>query len=108
MDSLKPGDPVAVGSYRIIARLGAGGMGQVFLGASPSGRKVAVKLIHPGYASDPQFRERFISEIAAARLVGGFHTAQVVDADPPWRCWSTPHHSRYPASRRPQTAHWGQ
>jgi hypothetical protein len=63
-------------------------MGQVFLGVSPGGRRVAVKLIHPEHARTPQFRERFAREIEAARRVGGFHTAQVVDADPqadpPW------------------------
>jgi Protein kinase domain len=88
MDSLRPGDPVTVGGYRLIGRLGAGGMGQVFLATSPGGRKVAVKRIHAEYANDPEFRGRFAREIEAARRVGGFHTAQVVDADPradpPW------------------------
>jgi hypothetical protein len=88
MDSIQPGDPVRVGSYRVIGRLGAGGMGQVFLGVSRAGRKVAIKLISPQYASSPAFRERFAREIDAARQVGGFHAAQVVDADPsaerPW------------------------
>ena len=63
-------------------------MAQVFLGASPGGRKVAVKLIRAEYADDAEFRRRFAREIAAARQVGGFHTAAVVDADPdadpPW------------------------
>jgi len=45
MDSLQPGDPDAVGGYRLLGRLGSGGMGQVFLGSSPGGRRVAVKLI---------------------------------------------------------------
>jgi hypothetical protein len=88
MDSLQPGDPLKIGSYRLVGRLGAGGMGQVFLGTSPGGRKVAVKLIHPDHANAAQFRERFAREIEAARRVGGFHTALVVDADPdadpPW------------------------
>jgi serine/threonine protein kinase len=88
MEQLKPGDPSRVGNYRLIGRLGEGGMGQVFLGLSPGGRQVAVKIIHPGYASGTQFRERFAREIEAARRVGGFHTASVVDADPgadpPW------------------------
>jgi serine/threonine protein kinase/WD40 repeat protein len=88
MEQLKPGDPNRVGNYRLIGRLGEGGMGQVFLGLSPGGRQVAVKIIHPGYASAKQFRERFAREIEAARRVGGFHTASVVDADPgadpPW------------------------
>ncbi|MGH3203690.1 MAG: extracellular solute-binding protein [Streptosporangiaceae bacterium] len=88
MDALQPGDPASVGGYRLLGRLGAGGMGQVFLGVSPGGRRVAVKLIHPGHAGDAQFRERFAREIEAAQRVGGFHTASVVDADPyadpPW------------------------
>jgi serine/threonine protein kinase len=88
MDPLKPGDPGMVGRYRLIGRLGEGGMGRVFLGVSPGGRQVAVKLIHAAHASDRQFRERFTREIEAARKVGGFHTASVVDADPaadpPW------------------------
>ena len=88
MDGLQPGDPVSVGGYRLLRRLGAGGMGQVYLGVSPGGRQVAVKLIHPAHAGTAQFRERFAREIDAARKVGGFHTALVVDADPhadpPW------------------------
>jgi len=88
MDSLQPGDPVTVGGYRLLGRLGSAGMGQVFLGSSPGGRRVAVKLIHSDYARTSQFRARFAREIEAARRVGGFHTAPVVDADPdadpPW------------------------
>ncbi|MFD8996700.1 WD40 repeat domain-containing serine/threonine protein kinase [Streptomyces abikoensis] len=88
VEPLRPGDPRRIGPYRLEGRLGAGGMGQVFLGASPSGRKVAVKLILPELANAPQFRARFKREVDAARQVGGFHTAQVVDADPdaasPW------------------------
>ncbi|MEV4004388.1 serine/threonine-protein kinase [Actinomadura sp. NPDC049753] len=88
MDALRPGDPRAIGRYALSARLGAGGMGQVFLGSSPGGRPVAVKLVHPGLAADAEFRRRFKREVEAARQVGGFHTAPVVDADPdaeiPW------------------------
>jgi hypothetical protein len=57
-------------------------MGQVFLGETPGHRKVAVKLIRPEFAADPGFRRRFALEVAAARQVGGFHTALVIDADP--------------------------
>jgi serine/threonine protein kinase len=67
-------------------------MGQVFLGATPGGRKVAVKVIRPEYADDSGFRVRFAREIEAARRVGGFHTALVIDADPdsdpPWMATS--------------------
>jgi hypothetical protein len=86
--ALEPGDPPRVGRYRLLARLGSGGMGRVFLGQSPGGRLVAVKLIRPELAADPQFRARFAREVAAARHVSGMFTAAVVDADPegpqPW------------------------
>jgi serine/threonine protein kinase len=88
MEPLQAGDPQQVGSYRLVARLGAGGMGQVYLGDSPGGRKVAVKILLAQLAADGDFRRRFAREVAAARQVGGFHTAPVVDADPgadpPW------------------------
>ncbi|MFA1541536.1 serine/threonine-protein kinase [Actinomadura monticuli] len=88
MEELRPEDPRAVGRYALSSRLGAGGMGQVFLGSSPGGRPVAVKVVHPGLAADAEFRRRFKREVEAARQVGGFHTAPVVDADPdaeiPW------------------------
>jgi hypothetical protein len=88
VDSLRAGDPSQIGPFRLLGRLGDGGMGRVFLGQSPGGRKVAIKVVHPHYASDPEFRSRFAREVAAARQVGGFHTAAVVgadpEADPPW------------------------
>ena len=56
MDELQPTDPRQVGRYRITARLGAGGMGRVYLGRSPSGRLVAVKVVRPELADDPDFR----------------------------------------------------
>lgn len=85
---LHDGDPTSLGSYRLVGRLGAGGMGYVFLGKSRSGRLVAVKVVRPELAGDAAFRRRFTTEVSAARKVGGFYTAQVVDADPrgkpPW------------------------
>jgi serine/threonine protein kinase len=88
VDALQLLDPPRVGRYRLLGRLGTGGMGRVFLGQSPSGRLVAVKLIRPDLADDPDFRWRFAQEVTAARRVSGIFTAPVVDADPdgpqPW------------------------
>lgn len=81
-DVLEPEDPRQVGRYRIVARIGAGGMGQVFLGRSPGGRPVAVKVVRPELARDGDFRRRFAREVTAARRVNGAYTAGVVDADP--------------------------
>ncbi|MFC5753130.1 protein kinase domain-containing protein [Actinomadura rugatobispora] len=81
MGPLQPGDPSGVGGYRILARLGAGGMGVVYLARSPGGRLAALKLIRPDSADDPGFRERFRREIAAAGKVSGLYTAPVLDAD---------------------------
>ncbi|SPT59544.1 serine/threonine-protein kinase [Actinomadura madurae] len=80
--------PRKIGPYHVVARLGSGGMGEVFLGASPSRRLVAVKVIRPELLDDPRWRERFRREVTSARSVSGFYTAPVVDADPdadqPW------------------------
>lgn len=88
MDELQAGDPQQVGGYTLLARLGAGGMGQVYLGRSPGGRPVAVKVIRADLAKDPGFRLRFAREVQAARRVSGAFTAPVIDADPdapvPW------------------------
>ena len=87
-DPLRDGDPQRIGTYSLLARLGGGGMGQVFLGTSRGGHRVAVKVVRPELADDARFRRRFATEVAAARKVGGFYTAPVVDADPdgdpPW------------------------
>jgi outer membrane protein assembly factor BamB len=85
---LREDDPRSVGGYRLESRIGAGGMGVVYLGRSVSGRVVAVKVVHTRYADNAEFRARFRQEIAAARRVSGAFTAPVVDADPdaerPW------------------------
>lgn len=88
LEPLGPDDPATVGPYRLVAQLGSGGMGRVYLGHSPSGRKVAIKVIRPEYVQDSAFRQRFAREVIASRAVSGFFTAGVVDADPegrrPW------------------------
>ncbi|MBP2049720.1 putative Ser/Thr protein kinase [Streptomyces griseochromogenes] len=77
-----------IGEFTVERRLGAGGMGVVYLARSPAGRRVALKVIRPEYADEPHFRARFRHEVAAARKVSGAFTASVVDADPdgdpPW------------------------
>jgi serine/threonine protein kinase len=78
---LQAGDPQRIGPYRIVGRLGAGGMGTVFAGRSAGGRLVAVKVIRGELADDPDFLVRFSREVAAARSVSGLFTAPVVDAD---------------------------
>jgi hypothetical protein len=88
LEELRSGDPQQFGPYRLLGRLGSGGMGRVFLGRSPGGRLVAVKVIRAELADSADFRERFAREVAAARKVGGSFTAPVVDSsmdDPvPW------------------------
>ncbi|MET9911663.1 protein kinase [Streptomyces sp. NPDC006476] len=86
--ALHEGDPEVLGEYRVVDRLGIGGMGVVYRARSRSGREAAVKVVHAQYAADPVFRARFRQEIAAVRKVSGAFTAPVVDADPeadrPW------------------------
>ncbi|EFD67519.1 serine/threonine protein kinase [Streptomyces lividans TK24] len=88
MRPLEDDEPTVVGPYRLLGRLGSGGMGRVYLGRSAGGRTVAVKIVHPHFALDEEFRARFRREVAAARRVGGAWTAPVLDADPearvPW------------------------
>ncbi|KPM56435.1 serine/threonine protein kinase [Frankia sp. R43] len=81
MKPLGPDDPHTAGAYRLVGVLGAGGMGRVYLGRSPGGRNVAIKVIRPEFADHPEFRARFRREVEAARRVGGRWTAQVIDAD---------------------------
>jgi outer membrane protein assembly factor BamB len=88
MEPLQPDDPAQIGEYRLAARLGAGGMGRVYLGHSAAGRPVVVKVVHEHFAQDKGFRSRFGRDVAAARAVIGAFTAPVIDADPdaptPW------------------------
>jgi serine/threonine kinase PknH len=88
MKALGPDDPRVIGEYRLRAQLGAGGMGRVYLGLSPGGRTVAIKVVNPDLAGDAEFLHRFAQEVAAARAVSGIYTAPVVasglDERPPW------------------------
>jgi hypothetical protein len=88
VEPLTSDDPRQVSRYRIHARLGAGGMGTVYLAFTPGGRPVALKTMRPELAGNADFRDRFRQEADAARRVHGLYTAQVLDADPaaspPW------------------------
>ncbi|MEU1663223.1 serine/threonine-protein kinase [Streptomyces sparsogenes] len=88
MEPLGAEDPQVIGAYRLLGRLGSGGMGRVFVGRSAGGRTVAVKVVHAHFSLDHEFRARFRREVEAARRVGGEWTAPVLDADPdarvPW------------------------
>ena len=85
---LQADDPSVVAGYRLAARLGAGGMGRVYLSHTQGGRPVAIKVVRPELADDPAFRRRFRREIEAARRVRGAYTAELIDGDadgaPPW------------------------
>ncbi|MER7366222.1 serine/threonine-protein kinase [Nonomuraea wenchangensis] len=81
MSELRPDDPRHLGSYRLSRRLGQGGQGVVYLGHSPQGAQVAVKLLHAGLSADPAVRRRFLGEVEAVRRVAAFCTAQLLDAD---------------------------
>ncbi|MFF1692387.1 serine/threonine-protein kinase [Streptomyces sp. NPDC058257] len=85
---LQADDPPTVAGYRLAARIGAGGMGRVYLAHTQGGRPVAIKVVRPELADDPAFRRRFSREIKAAQRVKGAYTAELIDADadgvPPW------------------------
>ncbi|MGW7327836.1 serine/threonine-protein kinase [Streptomyces sp. NPDC054840] len=80
-EPLRADDPSVVAGYRIAARLGAGGMGRVYLSHTQGGRPVAIKVVRPELAEDPAFRRRFRREVEAARRVRGAYTAELIDAD---------------------------
>jgi serine/threonine protein kinase len=79
--ALRQTDPAQVGRYRLVARLGAGGMGVVYLGEAPDGRHVAVKVLRPELADNPEFRARFGREVSALTRVQGVCTVRVIEAD---------------------------
>lgn len=78
---LAPDDPAEIGGYRLVARLGEGGMGLVYLAATQSGRRLAIKVIRREHAANPEFRRRFAQEIAAVQRVQSLYTAPIIDAD---------------------------
>ncbi|MFF5297663.1 WD40 repeat domain-containing serine/threonine protein kinase [Paractinoplanes globisporus] len=80
--ALRIDDPVLLGGYELLARLGEGGMGTVYLAKGHGDRQVAIKVIKPENSRDPEFRARFRSEVERARRVPPFCTAEVLDADP--------------------------
>jgi serine/threonine protein kinase len=79
--SLRESDPARIGRYRLTARLGSGGMGVVYLGAAPDGGEVAVKVLRPELAEEPEFRRRFGREVSVLTRVRGVCTVRVIEAD---------------------------
>ncbi|WP_371680958.1 serine/threonine-protein kinase [Streptomyces sp. NBC_01276] len=82
MESLRPGDPLEIGGYRLLARLGEGGMGEVFLARTASGRALALKTVHRELGREPGFAERFDREIRTSDRVRSPWTVSVVDFSP--------------------------
>ncbi|MFI7359038.1 serine/threonine-protein kinase [Streptomyces avidinii] len=83
MECLRPGDPLEIGGYRLLARLGSGGMGEVFLARTASGRALAVKTVHRELSRDADFAQRFDREIRTSDRVRCAWTVSVVDFSPP-------------------------
>ncbi len=80
INPLRPSDPPSVGAYRLVGRIGRGGMGTVYLAETDAGERAAIKVINPELADDDEFRDRFRREVEAARRVRRFCTAPVFDA----------------------------
>jgi ABC-type oligopeptide transport system substrate-binding subunit len=78
---LRPNDPERIGAYQLTGRLGEGGQGIVYLATGPAGESVAVKLLHAQFSGDAKARARFAGELASAKRVAPFCTAQILDAD---------------------------
>ena len=73
---LQPTDPARIGRYRLVARLGAGGMGVVYLAEAGDGQPVAVKVLRPELADNPEFRTRFGREVTTLTRVQGVCTVK--------------------------------
>jgi serine/threonine protein kinase len=88
MEALLTADPTVVGPYKLVGRLGSGGMGQVYLGVSPTAEQVAVKVIRSSLLDDGDFRDRFALEVLNLKTVYGARVARFegagLDDDPPW------------------------
>ncbi|WP_433554905.1 serine/threonine-protein kinase [Pseudonocardia xinjiangensis] len=88
MEEIAADDPRTLGRYRVVSRLGNGGLGRVLLGVDDAGRRVALKVVHPQLAALPGFRERFRREVQLAATAPPWFTAALLDADPdgdpPW------------------------
>lgn len=79
--ALRPGDPLRIGPYRVVGRLGAGGMGTVFAATDGAGARLAVKTVHPHQAQDQDFRARFHREVQVLGRVQGSCLVPLLDAD---------------------------
>ncbi|MEU7135382.1 protein kinase [Streptomyces sp. NPDC046261] len=80
MEALRPQDPASIGTHTVLARIGAGGMGQVYLGRSPGGRQLAIKVIREDFAESPEALARFRREVETVRAVRSAFTANLIDA----------------------------
>ncbi len=78
---LRADDPEQIGGYLLTARLGAGGMGVVYLGEAEDGGLVAIKVLRPELADDPEFRRRFQREVSVLTKIRGVCTVRVIAAD---------------------------
>lgn len=87
MERLRPSDPDVIGPYRVVARLGAGGMGTVFLGSQGT-EKVAIKVVRQGFLDDPSLRTRFEREVASLEKMDSPYIARflgsAIDEEIPW------------------------
>jgi serine/threonine protein kinase len=89
MDGLSVGDPLVLGRFRLVGRLGSGGMGRVCMRRSPAGEMVAVKTMHPRIAEDPEFWRRFASEVAILRRIASPSSGRIPCRGTPR--WAGPH-----------------